>query len=337
MPLHIVRHDITRMQVDAIVNAANPQLTQGGGVSGAIFAAAGAQQMEQACAAQAPIAVGDAVITPGFALPARHVIHTSGPVHSQYSPQHSAQLLRSAYINSLQLAHEQGCTSIAFPLISSGIYGYPKEQALQVARDSILEFLQTQDDELDVYLAVFDKSAFQLSQSLLGRVASYIDEHLVEEIEGLYGRFTRSRQATRVTEEHANTEFSKYPRYGSKEWPQPILELGEPFEVHLLRLIREKNMTEVEAYQRANISRKLFSKIRSGKGYVPGKRTILALAIALQLDLEQTSRLLGHAGFALTRSQRFDVIIQYFIEQRSYNIFEINEVLFQFDQALLGC
>lgn len=337
MPLQIVRQDITRMQVDAIVNAANPQLAQGGGVCGAIFTAAGAPQMEQACAALAPIAVGEAVITPGFALPARHVIHTSGPVHSQYSPQRSEQLLRSAYINSLQLAHEQGCASIAFPLISSGIYGYPKEQALQVARDSILEFLQAQDDELDVYLVVFDKSAFQLSQSLLGRVASYIDEHLVEEIEDLHGRFARSRQVIGVTEEPANTEFSRYPRYGSKEWPQPMLELGEPFEVHLLRLIREKNMTEVEVYKRANISRKLFSKIRSGKGYVPGKRTILALAVALELDLEQTVCLLGHAGFALASNQRFDVIIKHFIELRSYNIFEINEVLFQFDQALLGC
>lgn len=337
MPLQIVRQDITQMQVDAIVNAANPQLVQGGGVCGAIFTAAGAQQMQQACTPLAPIAVGEAVLTPGFALPAQYVIHTAGPVYNQYSPERSEHLLRSAYTNSLRLAQEQGCASIAFPLISSGIYGYPKEQALQVARDCIQQFLHRQEVELDVYLVVFDKAAFQLSQSLLGKVASYIDQHLVEEIEDLHGRFARSRQTIGVTEEPATTDFAKYPHYGSKEWPQPMLELGEPFEVHLLGLIREKGMTEVEVYKRANISRKLFSKIRSGNGYVPGKRTILALAVALELSLEQTRQLLGHAGYALTRSQRFDVILEYFITRQSYNIFEINEVLFQFDQALLGC
>lgn len=179
MPFTIVRQDITRICVDAIVNAANAELQMGGGVCGAIFKAAGVAQLQAACDKLAPVSTGDAVITPGFSLPSKFVIHAVGPVYQNYSKEKSEQLLRSAYINSLKRAVENKCKSIAFPLISSGIYGYPKDEALSVATSSIREFLETHD--LDVTLVVYDKSAFIISRELMGAVDSYIDEHYVDE------------------------------------------------------------------------------------------------------------------------------------------------------------
>lgn len=338
MPLTLVRNDITQMDVDAIVNAANTQLAQGGGVCGAIFAAAGAEQMQQACASLAPIRTGEAVITPGFALPARHVIHTAGPVYSQHSPEQAEQLLRNAYTHSLQLAVEQGCQSIAFPLLSAGIYGYPKDQALSVACDAIGRFLQQQEAEPDVYLVVFDKNAFALSQDLQGEVASFVDQHYVDESYRRHGRhrLARLNEADRAFFDQEDGFYESVEEVHYKPGFAGELELEEPFEAYLLRLIRERDMSEVEVYKNANLSRKLFSKIRTGKGYVPSKRTVLALAIGMRLNLQQTSELLQRAGYALTRNQKLDVIIEYFIGKRRYDIFEINAVLFQYEQALLG-
>ena len=163
MPLTIVRQDITKMTVDAIVNAANTQLQMGGGVCGAIFRAAGAEELQAACDRAAPIRTGGAAITPGFGLPANYVIHAAGPVYSFMRRKQCREQLRSAYIESLKLALENGCESIAFPLISSGIYGYPKDEALDIALSSIEEFLR--DHDMEVYLAVFDKSSFQISKA----------------------------------------------------------------------------------------------------------------------------------------------------------------------------
>lgn len=168
MPFTIVRQDITKMKVDAIVNAANTELLMGGGVCGAIFNATGAKELQEACDKKSPIKTGDAVITPGFKLPAKFVIHAAGPVYNHNNKGKSAALLSSAYINSLRLAVENKCESIAFPLISSGIYGYPKDEALQVATTAITKFIG--ENDIDVYLAVFDKTAFQVSEELMGEV-----------------------------------------------------------------------------------------------------------------------------------------------------------------------
>lgn len=333
MPLQIVRDDITRLDVDAIVNAANTSLVMGGGVCGAIFSAAGIEQMQQACAGLGPIATGEAVITPGFALPARHVIHVAGPVYSRQSPEQSEQLLRAAYHNALQLAVDSGCESIAFPLISSGIYGYPKDQALSVARDSIRKFLDRQEAELDVRLVIFDKSAYQLSQQLLDDVASFIEQHHVEQLDQIYAR---ERMHFSVDELVAPMDAGYQTEQLKPGQAALDLQLDEPFEVYLLQLIRDSGKSEVQVYKDANLTRQLFSKIRTGKGYVPGKRTILALAISLELDLEQTEQLLNRAGYALTRSQLFDVIVECFIRKGLYDIFQINEVLFEYDQPIFN-
>lgn len=321
MPFTIVRQDITQMRVDAIVNAANTQLAMGGGVCGAIFRAAGASALQKACDAVAPIQTGGAAITPGFQLPAKYVIHAAGPVYSASEAWRCERLLRSAYLESLNLALRYKCRSIAFPLISSGIYGYPKKEALQVAVSAIREFLARED--MDVYLAVFDKASFAVSGELLGAVESYIDENYVAA-----HRVCR-RGLLEVEQQALNAAAPK----SLDDW---IGNLDEPFHTTLLRLIDAKGKTDVEVYKRANIDRKLFSKIRTGKGYLPGKRTVLALAVGLELNLKETDDLLERAGYALSHSQKFDVIVEYFIVNGRYDIFEINEVLFQYDQPLLG-
>lgn len=333
MPFTIIRQDITKLQVDAIVNAANTNLQMGGGVCGAIFRAAGASELQLACNLAAPIRTGEAAITPGYRLPAKYVIHAAGPVYDPRNPKQSREYLRSAYFESLKLAEKYHCESIAFPLISSGIYGYPKEQALQVATESIREYLYGHD--MDVYLAVFDKASFVVSEKLMGNVANYIDENYVQ----------THQEVRRKLLDVEQQAFLQTPGNLSGAFPMaaPMQNIGdlmenldEPFSDTLLKLIDQKGKTDVEVYKKANIDRKLFSKIRTGKGYTPKKNTILALAVALELSLHETDKLLERAGYALSHARKFDVIVEYFIMNGNYNIFEINEVLFAYDQPLLG-
>lgn len=321
------------MKVDVIVNAANTELKMGGGVCGVIFKAAGAAQLQTACDRLGPIQTGEAVITPGFLLPAKFIIHTAGPVY-QDGAHNEAGLLEDCYRNSLDLALANGCTSIAFPLISSGIYGFPKQAALQIAVATIETFLSEHD--LDVYLAVFDKEALLISEQLLGEVTSYIDEH--------YAAAHTDKFRTSLYR-NGPSVIRNAPGYLSAPDLMPevasglddlIGNLDEPFSVTLLRLIDAKGLTDVQVYKRANIDRKLFSKIRTNPGYMPGKRTALAFCIALGLTLEETDDLLERAGYTLSHAQKFDVIVEYFILNQKYDVFEINEVLFRFDQPLLG-
>lgn len=352
MPFTIVRQDITKMKVDAIVNAANTELLMGGGVCGAIFCAAGEREMQAACQSKAPIRTGGAALTPGFHLPAKYVIHAAGPVYNRRDKEQCKRLLRSAYLESLKLAKENQCGSIAFPLISSGIYGYPKAEALEVATAAITDFLS--ENDMDVYLAVFDKTSFVVSEQLMGEVASYIDEHYVDIHDHGRSRLLDIEKASlgRALAPACGGSPERVPETVSPEGMAdhlkkpfsdalPSLEdmvnhLDESFSDTLLTLIDKKGRTDVEVYKKANINRKLFSKIRSIKGYTPKKPTILALAIALELSLEETDELLERAGYALSHASKFDVIVEYFIVSGKYNIFEINECLFKYDQPLLG-
>lgn len=339
MPLTIIRNDITKLKVDAIVNAANTNLQMGGGVCGAIFSAAGADRLQAACDNLAPIQTGEAVITQGFKLPAKYIIHTAGPVYRGGQRDVASNLLRAAYINSLELAVMNACESIAFPLISSGIYGYPKVEALRIATDVIRDFISEHD--IDVSLVVFDKEALAVSEELLGEVRSYIDEHYVDEHTDL----RRSRKLLdverRALSDEAIADMSVMLNMPSMAAAPASLEdlvgnLDEPFSAMLIRLIDATGKKDSEIYRRANIDRRLFSKIRNNKNYAPSKPTVLAFAVALELDLRQTADLLERAGFALSHSRKFDVIVEYFIQSRKYDIFEINEVLFNYDQQLLG-
>lgn len=335
MPLWIVRQDITRMKVDAVVVATNEKLQPSGGVGAAVFKAAGAIELAASCAQLAPIAVGQAVITPGFRLPARHIIHAAGPAYDAQAPSRSDALLSAAYANALVLAAQHGLESAAFPLISSGQLGYPKQRALQVARQAIERFLQAQ--ELGVYLAVFDKDAFAISRELLGEVESFIDQHYVD----LHTDRRRRMAEPSATDSQPLPmllETSSMPQgQGIAEGLESMIgQLDASFSTTLLQLIDQKGMEDTEVYKRANISRKLFSKIRSNRHYKPSLPTALALAIGLRLSLPETEDLLRRAGLALSNSRKFDVIIQFFILKGHYDIYAINEMLYQYDQPLLG-
>jgi len=346
MPLNIIRNDITKMRVDAIVNAANTDLLMGGGVCGAIFSAAGAETLQADCDKLSPIRTGEAVITQGYALPAKHIIHAAGPVYRD-GKQDEEALLRACYSNALDLAHEHGCKSVAFPLISSGIYGYPKDEALSVATNAIGDWLRNND--MKVSLVVFDKAAFSLSRELLGEIEAFIDENYVGELEARDHR----RQRVWLEQDEASEPREESPVCSAPARKLSVMledkldvairqrdgyfgGLDEPFSTALLRLINAKGKTDVEVYKRANIDRKLFSKIRTGKGYMPSKKTAVALAVALELSLDETGDLLERAGFALSSSLIFDVIVKYFIERGKYDIYEINNVLFEYDQPVLG-
>ncbi len=339
MPFQFVRNDITKMNTDAIVNAANSRLAAGGGVCGAIFAAAGHQKLEQACQKIGQCSVGGATITKGFNLPAKYVIHAVGPIWHG-GDQNEAQLLHNAYTNALCLAAEYNCKSIAFPLISSGIYGYPKAEALQIAVSAISEFLL--NNEMDVYLVIFDRSTVALSEKLFSGIQSYIDDHYADQQMFSRRRNEAAVHALQLEEQAAFHEAMPVgmapcamPEQKQRSLDDLVSQLDESFSKRLLRLIDEKAMTDVEVYKRANIDRKLFSKIRKDN-YNPSKQTAIALAVALQLNLDETKDLLCTAGYTLSHSNKFDVIIEYCIAEQIYDIYQINEALFFYDQKLLG-
>lgn len=331
MPLQIIRADITTLKVDAIVNAANESLLGGGGVDGAIHRAAGPELLEE-CRLLGGCRTGDAKITKGYNLPAKYVIHAVGPVWHG-GDKKEVELLASCYRKSLTLAFKNGLESIAFPLISSGAYGFPKDQAIQVAQSVIREFLM--DSDMMVYIVVFDKKAFVLSESIFSSVEAYIDDNYVSQHELLYGRDRNyTEQFDRMV------EYSKRQQRGFGSKPRRledvIGELDTTFSESLMRLIDQKGMTDVETYKKANLDRKLFSKIRNDKFYRPKKATVIAFAIALELNLDETKDLLLKAGYALSKSSHFDLIVEYFIKNGVYDVFEINNVLFEFEETLLG-
>ena len=338
MPFTIIREDITKVRADAIVNAANTNLLAGGGVCGAIFRAAGAARLQAACDELAPIKTGEAVATPGFALPAKFVIHTAGPVYEGGGSGEEA-LLRSSYINSLAAARKNGCASVAFPLISSGIYGYPKTEAFRVASNAILDFLNDRADndtggdgngnDMDVMLIVLDKEAIGVAGERLNGIRKFIDDCHIADADT-----SRPSGATPRGGGNGVAQVAEPPALAKLE--SLANNLDETFSVALIKLIAAKGMTETDVYRRANIDRRHFSKIRSNAEYAPSKRTAIALAVALKLDLDETRALIARAGFALSRSMLSDVIVEYFIAEGARDIFEINEALFVFDLPPLG-
>ncbi len=332
MPLYIVRNDITKMNVDAIVNAANETLLGGGGVDGAIHKAAGRELLEE-CKTLGGCKTGEAKATKGYNLPSKYVIHTVGPIYEDGKHGEKA-LLESCYKNSLELAKKLNCETIAFPLISSGVYGYPKAAAIKVAMDIISGFLL--ENDMAVFVVIFDKASFFIGEKLFSDIKQYIDdtyaeEHYIEELE-------RSRRLLQTTCSKAIFEETLICDAPSdiSAIESMIKEIDESFSQMLLRKIDEKGITDAECYKKANIDRKLFSKIRSNINYKPSKPTAIAFAISLELSLKETEEMLKKAGLALSHSNIFDIIIEYFISNEIYDVFKINEALFAFDQSLLG-
>ena len=346
MPFEIVRNDITNMCVDAIVNTANPRPVIGSGTDSMIHEKAGPELLSARKKIE-NIDRGSAVITPAYNLQAKYVIHTVGPIWLDGNHDEAAQL-HNCYSNSLNLAWENKCKSIAFPLISTGNYGFPKDKALQIAIAEFSSFLL--EHEMQIYLVVFDKAAHQLSEKLFHGVASYIDEHFVDLCEQAtvtenLSSFRRRRRAERMEVCEDSTVLE--PEYlsagmatmaGPKELSlaDSLKEADAGFSETLLSLIDKTGKKDSEIYKKACISKQHFSKIRNNPYYQPTKPTAIAFALALELDLEATYDLIGRAGFTLSKSSKFDLIIRYFIEHKEYNVVAINVALYEFDQPLLG-
>ena len=340
MPLQIIRQDITKMKVDAIVNTTNEEMVGYSGVDLAVHEGAG-PELDVECSRLAPLGLGSAKITSGYNLDAKYIIHTSGPIWRGGLVGESI-ILKSCYLESLKLAVKHGCNSVAFPLISSGVYGYPKDQVLKFAIQVITEFLF--DHELMVYLCVFDRKSYEFSQKLFTEINEFIDDDYVEECEDNfledYDTCEMSIRYSLSVDECEKSAKLCAPMYSAanKSLDEYMRDMDKSFAFKLFDLIDERGMTDVECYKKANIDKKTFSKIKCNPDtYRPTKQTAVAFAIALKLNLDETQDLLASAGLTLSRSFTFDKIIRYFLQKEIYDIFEINEALFEFDQVLLGC
>lgn len=358
MPLKIIRQDITKIKCDAIVNPTNRHLEPGGGADLAIHEAAGSELYEY-CQKLGGCPVGTAVITPAFKLPCKFIIHTAGP--DWYRVKNPRELLVSCYENCLRLAAENGCESIAVPLISSGAYGYPKDEVIRVATSVISSFLT--EHEMMIYLLVFDKKAYEISQKLFCDITAYIDDNYIEQHcedaivnnrewydetdfrssvpkDKIISRRNRALREIRRREAADCCAFQgekSEPVKASVDFENLFENMDKGFAETLFYYIDQKGLTDVECYKKSNVDKKTFSKIKCNKDYRPSKVTAVSFAIGLRLNSEETNHLLSTVGMCLSHAYKFDVIIEYFIKTGNYkDIFEVNEVLYKFDQQLLG-
>lgn len=311
MPLNILVGNIVDMDTDAIVNAANSRLKEGDGVCGAIFNAANDERLQRDCDLLAPIEVGEAIITAGYNLKAKYIIHTVGPIWKD-GKSNEEEKLKAAYLNSLNLAIENNLGSISFPLISAGIFGYPKDEALEVALSTIKEFLV--DNELNVNLVLYNRTKVSRRTRLLNEIDNYINEHYTGDDSLIYS------EREILLEKSFKLEV---PR----RLEDLLNQSGESFQEMLFRLIDEKGYSDVEVYKRSNIDRKLFSKIRN-IDYSPNKKTVLALSIGMRLNADECEDLLKKLGYSLSTDIKQDVVVKYFIDSEIYDIYKVNEVLF---------
>ena len=357
LPFQIVRNDITKIKADAIVNTANPKPIVGGGTDSAIYNAAGEKKLLSERKKIGEIARGEAAITPAFDLQAKYIIHTVGPAwedgkHGEF------EILENCYRNSLRIAASNGCESIAFPLIATGVYGFPKDKALQIATSEIQKFLF--ENEMSVMLVVFDRKAFELSGKVFSEVQSFVDENYVKrsyhrEYRGRHGKnddLDLEEYELRYRELALEEDYAEEAVLLEATMPEPssvfsdgienmsldevIGNPGDSFQERLFKLIDQSGMDDVSMYKKANITKKVFSDIRSKKSYKPSKKTAVALIIALELPMDEAQDLLARAGFAFSPSSRFDLIVGYFISHGIYDIYTINEVLFANKQECLG-
>lgn len=339
MPFEIVHNDITNMQVDAIVNPTDSYYSGSGGTDYAIHTAAGPALMCE-CQHLKSLNQSEIAVTKGYRLPCKYVLHTTGPVwHGGYDNEEA--LLRACYLNALFKASELGLSSIAFPLISSGTFGFPKDKVLRIAMTAIGDFLAVLDFDLFVYLCVYDPEDYEISrrmelesflQSALEPVDSDWSDFCAYEI--CETGYAEPRAAAPECYEESSASMEDFCVDNLDDW---LKMQDDTFAVTLLKLIDKKNMTEVQCYKKANVSKKTFWKINNDPNYKPSKQTVIAFAIALELTLTETKDLLRTVGFTLSHSNTFDMIIEFYIQHKVYDIYEINSALYKFDQMCLGC
>ena len=355
MPFKIVRNDITRIKADAIVNTANPNPICASGTDLAIYEAAGKEQLLAERTKIGKIVRGDVAVTGAYNLNAKYIIHTVGPVWEDGN-HHEFDILESCYRKSLQKAVELKCESIAFPLISTGVYGFPKDKALQIAVSVFSSFLL--ENDMQIILVVFDKKSFQLSRQIVGEIDSYIDANYVRN-SNKREYPVRSRKSVRVRElpeeDFYEEMFQKNQiedTYLFDDESQVLAEpcmlsadmsledqlanMGASFHDKLFELIDASHLDNKDVWKRANLDRKHFSKIQCDMNYHPKKKTVMALCIALELDLEQSKDLLARADWAFSPSSKVDLIVQKAIIDKQYDIMQLNVTLFKYTNEILG-
>lgn len=340
MPFQIIRNDITKVKADIIVNTANPTPMIGSGTDSAIYNAAGADELLEERKKIGNIKPGETAVTPSFGLSAKYIIHTVGPAWEDGN-HGEKDILRSCYEKSLKLAAELNAQSIAFPLIATGVYGFPKDEALDIALSAIGKFLLIH--EMTVILVVFGRESFVLSEQLVGSIDAYLDEHQIQMLESeeyKHGRdyeiFRRRRAAQQYHAGNMPSDSAASSPAAVKPLDQILKDTGDTFQQRLFKLIDASGMDDVTVYKKANIDRKVFSSIKCKPNYKPSKKTAIAFAIALQLDWQTMTELLQCAGIALSPSDPFDLIITYCTQNSIYDIFEINAILFKYGQPILG-
>lgn len=346
MPFQIIRNDITKVKADIIVNTANPRPVIGAGTDSAIYKAAGEKSLLSERTKIGEIARGDIAVTPALKLDAKYIIHAVGPVWKG-GDYNEFEILKSCYRKSLEKTIELKCESIAFPLMATGSYGFPKDKALQIAMNEISSFLLESDAELTVYLVVFGKNAFRLSKNLFFQVESFIeDEEVLDAYRKEYEldfddirhyrnyRRNDSREIEWQDEEDVKTVSSvvkpksifnektfdkeKFMSDGSEDYS---------FRDYLFKLIQERDLDNATVWKKANMNRKSFSKIQCGETKIPKKNTVLALAIALELSTDTAKELLASADMAFNPADKRDSLLIHCFDNGQYNMFEINAML----------
>ena len=323
MPLKIVRNDITKMQVDAIVNTANQKPLYASGIDAAVYHAAGEEQLLEERRKIGCLKEGDAVITPGFQLPARYIIHAVSPRYRN-GFFNEEKRLRSCYRKSLELAQQYQCKSVAFPLIATGNFGYPKEEGMRIALDEINAFLLQRN--MLIYLVVFDAESTKLGQKLYPKLEAYIDQHYVShKREEEYGcpRFNRPQRCVR----EASPDYSAFLEENERALRERMKHLSDTFQEYFMYLIQSRHMSNSEVYKRALVTKQLFSKIKLNKAYHPDKATAMRLCVGARLSLDETKDLLARAGYALSPCDKRDIIFSFFIENGVYDMIEIDIAL----------
>jgi len=363
MPLKIVRDNIINMETEAVVNTANRDPVVGPGCDSEIYNAAGYDELLNFRIKNiGSVPEGQVFITPGFNLKAKFIIHAVSPRYID-GKQYEEKKLRSCYKNSLALAKENNIKSIAFPLISTGSFGYPKEEGLRIAVDEINSFLA--DNEMLIYIVVFDEKSAELSKKFYPDLEDYINSHYVEEkIAYSYKpRVKKSRRridadrflespkkiisesveelAPKKIKESDIDDIDYYidepekelsdasPDYFDEEidfgqLDERLRHISDTFSQYLIFLIENKHLRETDVYKNAIIDRRIFSKIKNNIDYHPQKLTALCLCIGAKLNIDEAKDLLARAGYAFSPSDITDVIFSFFIEKEIYDMIEID-------------
>lgn len=355
MPFQIIRNDITKVKADAIVNTANPRPIFAEGTDAAIYKAAGEDQLLEERRKIGNIAPGEVAVTSAFSLPAKYIIHTVGPIWIDGN-QGEFDILKNCYRNSLNKALELKCESIAFPLIATGVYGFPKDKALKIAMNEISDFLFRDDVDVQINLVVFDDGSFRLSKNLFYEISSFIDDESVVETYKKEYELTDDEYCYELSRYKRDAERRMIQRNGFNQYTEPVFssatskpkkEFNPALFMHeksddftfrdaLFKYLNEKNIDNNDAYKRSNIDRRAFAKILSGETIVPKKSTVFAFCIGLDLTMPESEDLLASAGMAFTPSNNWDRLVMHFIETGNRDFGDINSAMIACKHPQLG-